>query len=247
LLLFPLVFTGCRKDDITALDDSINNGTDSEVVEPPAHFSFTGANDPAPRKITFTKSSGTVIAWNWDFGDGSTSVLASPSHIYTSGGSYSATLTAYGEENTQDIISKTVAIGNKPTMLKITSLKIWSIPFVNDNGVSWDLLDGPDVYFKIYKGSSELMSSTYYSDVTSGDLPLNWTNVFPLYLTSLYSQHTISVYDYEIIGGADDFIGGYSFAPSNSMPTNGVSSYPSYIDLSLSGSDVSITLYVEWI
>lgn len=105
-------------------------------MEPTANFSFTGANEPAPRKITFTNSSSNATSYHWDFGDGSTSVLASPSHIYTSGGSYSVTLTAYGEENTQDIISKTVAIGNKPTMLKITSLKIWSIPFVNDNGVS---------------------------------------------------------------------------------------------------------------
>lgn len=92
------------------------------------------------------------------------------------------------------------------------------------------------------------MSSTYYSDVTSGDLPLNWANAFPLYLTSLYSEHTVSVYDYETIGGGvDDFIGGYYFTPSNYMPTNGVSSYPSYIDLSSSTSAVSITLYIDWI
>lgn len=47
-----------------------------------------------PMKIHFRdKSSGVVSAWQWSFGDGSTSMLQNPDHIYMSGGSYFVCLT----------------------------------------------------------------------------------------------------------------------------------------------------------
>jgi PKD repeat protein len=33
-----------------------------------------------------------IIAWLWSFGDGDTSIVASPSHIYTTPGSYTVVL-----------------------------------------------------------------------------------------------------------------------------------------------------------
>jgi len=55
---------------------------------------------PAPLTVQFTSPSmdgngNTVTNWNWTFGDGGTSTAQSPSHIYTSLGSYSPSLTAY--------------------------------------------------------------------------------------------------------------------------------------------------------
>lgn len=38
-------------------------------------------------------SDGTVVAWSWDFGDGATSTLQSPSHTYAAGGTYTVSLT----------------------------------------------------------------------------------------------------------------------------------------------------------
>lgn len=46
-------------------------------------FSSAGSGDP----------DGTVASWSWDFGDGGTSSEPSPSHAYTVGGPYVATLT----------------------------------------------------------------------------------------------------------------------------------------------------------
>lgn len=37
-------------------------------------------------------SSGNVVAWDWDFGDGGTSSLQNPSHTYTQSGTYNVSL-----------------------------------------------------------------------------------------------------------------------------------------------------------
>ena len=49
----------------------------------------------APLSVAFTDtSSGSPTAWSWDFGDGSTSSVASPSHTFGSAGSYAVRLSA---------------------------------------------------------------------------------------------------------------------------------------------------------
>ncbi|MEZ4424691.1 MAG: PKD domain-containing protein [Gemmatimonadota bacterium] len=49
----------------------------------PIAFDGTGSNDP----------DGTIVQYDWDFGDGSTGSGATPSHVYATAGSYTATLT----------------------------------------------------------------------------------------------------------------------------------------------------------
>lgn len=59
-----------------------------------ANFSYSPISSCVGDTITFTDSSvGNIIGWNWDFGDGNTSNLQNPSHIYTTGGCYTVTLT----------------------------------------------------------------------------------------------------------------------------------------------------------
>ena len=45
--------------------------------------------------VQFTdKSTGTIKSWYWTFGDGKTSTLENPSHVYSKAGNYVVTLTA---------------------------------------------------------------------------------------------------------------------------------------------------------
>jgi len=70
--------------------------------EPPvADFTVTPAVGPAPLSATFSDlSTGSITAWSWDFGDGTTSSLRYPKHIYQEIGTYSVTLMVTGRMGT---------------------------------------------------------------------------------------------------------------------------------------------------
>ncbi|MBL0341053.1 MAG: PKD domain-containing protein [Bacteroidetes bacterium] len=49
-----------------------------------ANFSFTPSSGCLPLTVTFTDLSTNAVSWSWDFGDGNTSSLQNPVHIYSS-------------------------------------------------------------------------------------------------------------------------------------------------------------------
>jgi len=54
---------------------------------------------PAPLTVQFfDASNGRVAEWQWDFGDGTTSTVQNPSHVYRLPGRYAATLTVIGPD-----------------------------------------------------------------------------------------------------------------------------------------------------
>ncbi|MGQ0827654.1 MAG: PKD domain-containing protein [Bacteroidota bacterium] len=59
-------------------------------------FSFSiAAGCTLPRSVSFTdNSSGLVTTWFWEFGDGNTSTLQNPTHIYSTAGPFTVKLTA---------------------------------------------------------------------------------------------------------------------------------------------------------
>jgi len=64
---------------------------------PQARFSVDVAEGVAPLAVQFTDSSvGEISSWLWSFGDGGSSTTQHPSHVYTTGGSYTVSLTVTG-------------------------------------------------------------------------------------------------------------------------------------------------------
>ena len=62
-----------------------------------ADFVANLTSGEVPLTVQFTDlSTGDITAWNWDFGDGHTSELQSPSHTYTSIGMYTVSLMVSG-------------------------------------------------------------------------------------------------------------------------------------------------------
>ena len=62
---------------------------------PVGAFSGTPTSGTAPLSVTFTDTStGTPTSWNWNFGDGGTSTLQNPTHIYNVNGTYPVFLNA---------------------------------------------------------------------------------------------------------------------------------------------------------
>ncbi|WP_300617225.1 pre-peptidase C-terminal domain-containing protein [Dokdonella sp.] len=62
-------------------------------VAPVANFSFTTSGLTANFTDSSTDSDGTIASRSWNFGDGTGSTVASPSHAYSAGGTYSVSLT----------------------------------------------------------------------------------------------------------------------------------------------------------
>ena len=66
------------------------------ITPPTAALSMDDNDGCLPLPIQFSDqstSTGTIIGWTWDFGDGNTSNLPNPSHTYTSVGRYEVSLT----------------------------------------------------------------------------------------------------------------------------------------------------------
>jgi len=63
-------------------------------------------------QIFFTDlSAGSPTSWSWDFGDGTTSNLQNPTHIYAASGTYNVTL-SISSASCSDSITQSVVVGN---------------------------------------------------------------------------------------------------------------------------------------
>jgi leucyl aminopeptidase len=66
------------------------------------------------RIVAFTDrssdSDGSIVARHWDFGDGKSSTMTSPTHVYPATGSYSVTLTVTDDDGATDSKTQTVTI-----------------------------------------------------------------------------------------------------------------------------------------
>ncbi|HLB01092.1 MAG TPA: PKD domain-containing protein, partial [Bacteroidota bacterium] len=66
------------------------SGTAGTVIVAGTPVSFSSAGSSA--------NGGTIVSYNWDFGDGSTSAAANPSHLYLAAGVYAVSLTVTDDE-----------------------------------------------------------------------------------------------------------------------------------------------------
>ncbi len=71
--------------------------THTNYLTPTAAFTATPLSGTVPLTVTFTdQSTGDIIAWTWDFGDGNISGARHPEHTYTTPSAYTVTLTVSG-------------------------------------------------------------------------------------------------------------------------------------------------------
>lgn len=78
-----------------------------------AQFNMSVSGGEAPLSVNFTdQSTGMVSAYNWNFGDGSSSTAQNPSHTFNNVGSYDVVLTVTGPAGT-DTRTKTVIVSSQ--------------------------------------------------------------------------------------------------------------------------------------
>lgn len=103
---------------VTVIDGSftITGGANQPPI---ADFSFDPPTPQVNQKLNFTDAStdpdGFIVRWDWDFGDGGTLTIQTPSepvmHTYTQGGSYNVTLTVTDNRGATGSTTKTLRVG----------------------------------------------------------------------------------------------------------------------------------------
>ncbi|MBA7519332.1 hypothetical protein ES705_11410 [subsurface metagenome] len=60
--------------------------------------------------VRFTNLSDRATSYHWDFGDGTITSIPSPTHVYTSEGIYTVTLTAFSRDGNRDVATMTIEV-----------------------------------------------------------------------------------------------------------------------------------------
>ena len=74
---------------------------------------------------TSSMSSGTLTTYNWSFGDGTTSSFESPTHTYSSQGTYTVTLIVGSQRGCYDTLIKTITLNPQPIGKREISHRLW--------------------------------------------------------------------------------------------------------------------------
>ena len=102
---------------LTALSD---DDTPPGPVAPVADFSFTSNGLSVSFTDLSSDADNDISNLSWDFGDGSSSTEANPTHSYASSGSYNVSLTATDATGLSNTISKTVTVSEANTDLQLS-------------------------------------------------------------------------------------------------------------------------------
>lgn len=146
---------------------------------PVAVASATPSGGDVPLAVSFssagsTDPDGSITAYLWDFGDGSTSTLANPNHTYTAAGPFVAHLTVTdnaGAQTTQAILVQATA-PNQPPVAAAQAVPSsgpppLSVTFYADSSYDPDGSIG-NILWTFHDGSTYYGSPAYYTYSTPG-------------------------------------------------------------------------------
>ena len=149
--------------DNDGVSSSITKTATVAINNPPiANFAISPVGPTTADTITFEDTSidndGSIAAWNWDFGDGSTSTVQSPSHKYDSAKVYSVTLVVTDDEGAIGSVTQSITVSVpmnappvasftfSPSLPQVGSAVVFSDTSTDSDGTitawSWNFGDG---------------------------------------------------------------------------------------------------------
>ena len=105
-------YTWDSSDDIETSDVIDTSGGGTTNIPPTADFTYSVSDLSVDFTDQSSDSDGSVVSWSWDFGDGGTSDLQSPSYTYISDGTYTVTLMIADDGGETDSISKDITVSS---------------------------------------------------------------------------------------------------------------------------------------
>ena len=231
VLSFCVFLFGCSKSTTSS----------TTPLTPIASFTWQSSNLAAPSTVVFTNTSSNATNYSWTFGDGGTSSIKSPTHIYTTAGAFTVTLTSTGTGGT-DTYSQTIIISNAATKVVIDTITVSNIttqPTYSNNTFVGILLIR-------YTGTSPfLYTSPHFTGVPA--IPANTvnfstgSNIYTITNITSSASYEIHLQKYGLTANTD--LGSVIFTPSNY--TSGASPYPRSVTLNNNGT--VMTLSLNWL
>lgn len=124
------------------------------TTAPTAAFSAPAVCNGATTVFTdqSTISAGVISTWSWDFGDGGTSALQNPTHVYGNSGNYTVSLTVTSDQGCTNTLTQQVTVNTLPTAAFSAPVACSNFPVVftdqstitsgNISGWNWNFGDG---------------------------------------------------------------------------------------------------------
>ncbi len=121
-------------EDVEGCRDTLLRPQYIRLTNPQADFSMDVQEGCPGMEVSFTDESRadtTLVGWLWDFGDGNTSVVRAPRHVYSSPGTYTVSLTITNVKGCSKtrIIPNAVRIFTPPTADFRVSDSLGCVPF----------------------------------------------------------------------------------------------------------------------
>ncbi len=168
---------GCGRVAATA---SIGNGN--------IQADFVSSTDSIDLALTsgsvdFTDNSQNATSWFWDFGDGNTSTLQNPTHIYLQPGNYEVHLQVNGSDNCSDAFTQTVSVINFPVSTNginnlATSINVFPNPTFDIINIEMSLEKNTEVQYQLFNAVGKLVLNTSKQENGNARTSLNISN-FP--------------------------------------------------------------------
>ncbi len=190
-----------------------------EIIPPIPTAEFTGGGEGcAPLQVFFTNTSLGGLTYQWNFGDGGTSVAEHPAYVYNVPGTYSVTLTAFGLGGAVNTVTHTDVVVVHPNATAFFVLQPSEVLIPSQPVFTYNLSGNASTYWWDFGDgftTTEFAPIHYYTEPGSYDVMLIANNAWNCPDTFLLPEATTAI-------TAGDLEFPNAFTPGNTGPTDGV-------------------------